>query len=54
VAGVYLQVFQVKAWNKIAQFDDGKIVTGVCFGEDAKYIASSAEKIVRIHSIAHT
>lgn len=53
VAGTNIQVFQVKSWNKIAQFDEfQQMVTGVCFGEDANFIAgASLDKTVRIHSL---
>lgn len=50
IAGPNVQIYQVKTWNKIFQFDGHtQIVTGINFGENAKFVASSSlDKTVRI------
>ncbi|KAL7078803.1 hypothetical protein ACQ4LE_002456 [Meloidogyne hapla] len=55
VGGGNVQIFQVKSWNKIYQFDGHtQIVTGINFGENAKFVASSSlDKTVRIFGLAN-
>jgi pre-mRNA-processing factor 19 len=50
IGGSNVQVYQVKTWNKIMQYDGHtQVITGITFGENAKFIASSSlDKTVRI------
>nr|CAD2184215.1 unnamed protein product [Meloidogyne enterolobii] len=54
IGGANVQIFQVKSWNKIYQFDGHtQGVTGINFGENAKFVASSSlDKTVRIFGLS--
>ncbi|CAK5077135.1 unnamed protein product [Meloidogyne enterolobii] len=54
IGGANVQIFQVKSWNKIYQFDGHtQVVTGINFGENAKFVASSSlDKTVRIFGLS--
>lgn len=54
IASNDIKILQVKTWAKIGSFDTHtQIVSGVCFGEDANFIAScSWDKTLRIYGTA--
>ncbi|KAH7695786.1 nuclear matrix protein SNEV, partial [Aphelenchoides avenae] len=53
IAGADINVVHVKTWSVVARFQEHSApVTGVCFGDDAKFIVScSADKTLRVFSL---